>query len=88
MYTSVCKHCKKIFKTPIHTVCCNDCRAVDKDGFEDVKKYLEAFPNSNAMQISNALEIPITTILQYIEDGYLWPVNGSFEKLSEESLKN
>lgn len=83
MYTCLCKHCKRIFKAPIQTSCCNECRPLEKDSFEDIKHYLDEFPNSNAMQISNALEIPITTILHYIDEGYLWPVKGSFEKLSE-----
>ena len=83
MYTSVCKHCKKIFKAPIRTDCCNECRQFDKDSFEDIKRYLEEYPNSNAMQIATALEIPVSVILQYIDEGYLWPVKGSFEKLPE-----
>lgn len=83
MYTSVCKHCKRIFKTPIRTVCCNDCRHLEKDHLEDIKSYLQEFPNSNAMQISSALEIPITVIIQYIDEGYLWPVKGSFEKMPD-----
>lgn len=83
MYTSVCKHCKRIFKTPMRTVCCNECRQFEKEPFEDIKSYLTEFPNSNAMQIATALEIPVTTIIQYIDEGYLWPVKGSFEKLPE-----
>lgn len=83
MYTSVCKYCKKIFKSPIRTVCCNDCRQLEKEHFEDIKKYLEAFPNSNAIQIATALEIPVSVILQYIDEGYLWTVKGTFEKMPE-----
>ncbi|MFA9463715.1 MAG: hypothetical protein ACERKN_05430 [Velocimicrobium sp.] len=83
MYTCVCKHCKRIFKAPMRTACCNECRQFEKEPFDDIKNYLEEFPNSNAMQIAMALEIPVSIILQYIDEGYLWPVKGSFEKLPE-----
>lgn len=83
MYTSVCKHCKKIFRAPMHTVCCNECRQFVKDPFDDVKSYLKEFPNSNAMQIAEALGIPVNVIIQYIDDGFLCPVKGHFEKIQD-----
>lgn len=81
MYTSVCKYCKKIFKTPFFTVCCSECRGKQGDAFEDIKAYLKEFPNSNAMQIAEALEIPVTDVIAFINEGYLIQVKGKFERL-------
>lgn len=86
MYTSVCKHCKKIFKSPVRTQSCSSCKHIDKDSFEEIINYLKKYPNSNAMQISQAMDIPLTTIIQFIDEGYLTPTKGKFERITEDSV--
>lgn len=81
IYTSVCKHCKKVFKSKIRTLCCRDCRDVDDHKFEDIEQYLKRYPNSNALQIGEELGIHPYEILKYMEEGRLLVVNGEFERL-------
>ena len=40
LYTNVCKHCHKVFKAKIRTLCCKDCRGEDEDKLEDSVRYL------------------------------------------------
>ena len=52
MYTNVCKHCHKVFKSKIRTMCCNDCRKEDENQLDDIVQYLKLYPNINALQIA------------------------------------
>lgn len=81
LYTSVCKHCKKVFKSKIRTLCCKDCRAEDDRKFEDIEQYLKLYPNSNALQIGEELGIHPYEIVKYMEEGRLVEVKGTFRPL-------
>lgn len=84
MYTNVCKHCFKVFKSKIRTTTCKECRVADEDQFDDVEQYLRLYPNSNALQISEELGIPAYTIIKYLDEGRLRITKGDFSKLPEE----
>lgn len=80
MYLCVCRECKKMFQYFMKTNVCVDCR---KEGVSPLKRiiaYLEKCPNSNAMQVSEALEIPIYEVLDLIEDGSLHVVENKITK--------
>lgn len=81
LYTSVCKHCKKVFKSKIRTLCCKECRSQDENQFDDIIAYLKEYPNSNALQISEELGIEAYVILQYLKEGRLLESKGTFSKL-------
>ncbi|NLP33846.1 MAG: hypothetical protein GX359_01460 [Clostridiales bacterium] len=83
MYTSVCKHCFKVFKTKFRTLSCNDCRSKDSDHFDDIESYLKVFPNSNALQISEALGITAYEVLKFVEEGRLHVTKGYFEQIED-----
>ena len=83
MYTNVCKHCRKIFKSRFKTYSCQNCKKIDNDHFDDIEAYLKEYPNSNALQISEALGITAFEVLFYLKEGRLNISKGNFEKLSD-----
>ncbi len=83
LYTNVCKHCHKVFRSKIQTMCCKDCRGEDENKLDDIVQYLKKYPNSNALQISEELGIHPYVIIKYMEEGWLGESNGTFSKLEE-----
>lgn len=83
LYTNICKHCHKEFRSKIRTLCCKDCRAQDEEQLDDIVKYLALYPNSNALQISDELGIHPYEILKFIEEGWLTRSRGTFSKLPD-----
>lgn len=81
MYTNLCKHCKKIFKSRIRTYTCNECRSLDSEHFDEIEAYLKEYPNSNALQISEALNISAFEVVNYLKEGRLNVSRGIFTKL-------
>ena len=82
-YTNVCKHCHKVFRSKIRTLCCKECRSVDDSQLDDIVQYLKQYPNSNALQISEELGIHPYEILKFMEEGWLGTVNGVFSGLPD-----
>jgi len=85
VYTNVCKHCHKVFKSKIRTMCCKDCRDKDSDKLDDIVQYLKLYPNSNALQISEELGIHPYVIIKYMEEGWLGESYGEFSPLPDEN---
>lgn len=81
MQTNVCKHCHKVFRSRFKAYACEDCSKVDSDHFDDIEAYLKEYPNSNALQISEALGITAYEVLNYIKEGRLNISRGRFERL-------
>lgn len=84
LYTCVCKHCFKVFRSRIQTMCCKECRGKDENHFDDIEQYLKRYPNSNALQISEELGIHPYIILKYLDEGRLNISHGTFHRLEEE----
>lgn len=84
MQTNICKHCHKIFQSRYKTYSCKECKEIDNNQFDDIETYLKEYPNSNALQISEALGITAFEVLNYIKEGRLNMSRGSFERLSED----
>lgn len=63
-----CKHCQKAFQSPTFSCTCNDCKQIDEEIYGRIKDFLETHPMSNALQISEALEIRNSLILKYIDE--------------------
>ncbi|MDF2907772.1 MAG: regulatory protein MerR [Herbinix sp.] len=83
MYTNVCKHCHKIFNSRFKAYSCEDCKKIDNDQFDNIESYLKEYPNSNALQISEALGITAYEVLNYLKEGRLNISRGQFEKLPD-----
>ena len=87
MYTNVCKHCHKVFKAKIRTLCCKECRSDDEDQLDDIVRYLKEYPNSNALQISEELGIHPYEIIKFMEEGWLTRSTGTFSRLPEQCTR-
>lgn len=83
MYTNVCKHCRKVFRSRFKAYACEDCKKIDSDHFDDIEAYLKEYPNSNALQISEALGITAFEVLNYLKEGRLNISHGKFERLPD-----
>lgn len=83
MYTNMCKHCHKVFISRLKAYSCENCKTIDSDHFDDIEAYLKEYPNSNALQISEALGITAFEVLNYLKEGRLNYSRGKFEKLSD-----
>ena len=81
MYTNKCKFCGKIFVSKLKSTTCASCKHLDEELFSKIEEYLRRFPNSNAMQIADGLEISALDVLQYIDEGRLQLSKGEFRKL-------
>lgn len=83
LYTNVCRHCHAVFRAKIQTTCCKKCRPKDDHQLDDIVAYLNRYPNSNALQISEELGIHPYVILVYLEDGWLEKSYGTFSRLED-----
>ena len=78
-----CRHCKKLFTSAVRRQVCEECAKKEEELFRRIKEYLRQYPNSNAMQIAEGLEINVMSVLYFIDEGRLSMVTGSFSKLKE-----
>lgn len=76
-----CKYCDCVFQSPDTRVVCKDCRVIDEALFSSIEEYLKKYPNSNAIQISEGLEISVYEIIRFIDEGRLQFSKGKFERL-------
>lgn len=83
IYTNVCKHCLKQFRSRVKSFSCDECRNKDEDYFDKIVAYLKEYPNSNALQISDALGITAYQVLIYLKEGRLNYAKGHFEQIDE-----
>ena len=81
MVTNICKMCKKTFLSRRIKRTCDSCRKLDDAHFSRIENYLKEYPNSNAMQIAEALDLPAEVVVSYITEGRLGYSRGYFEKL-------
>jgi len=81
MYTNKCKFCGNTFISKVKLTTCTSCKHLDEELFSKVEDYLRRFPNSNAIQIAEGLEISALDILQYIDEGRLQISKGEFRRL-------
>jgi hypothetical protein len=63
---------------------CEECRQMDSSHFDDIETYLKEYPNSNALQISEALGITAYEVLNYLKEGRLNISKGHFEQLPDD----
>ena len=81
MKLNTCKHCHKVIISKLDTYTCPDCKEKDDYDFDKILNYLKQYPNSNAIQIADGLEISVVQILKYIDEGRLVQSAGTFEKI-------
>jgi hypothetical protein len=62
---------------------CEECKILDDKLFEQIEKYLLEYPNSNALQIADALKIQPFKVISFIDEGRLTMVEGKFEQIKD-----
>ena len=83
MHVNVCKHCFKVFRSVAPRGFCDDCKEEDMTEFDRIEEYLKKYPNSNALQIAESLEIDVYNIIKYMEEGRLIISQGRFDRLED-----
>lgn len=78
---NVCKHCMKQYIGSRESFCCKDCRDIDNMRYEQIRAYLKVYPNSNAIQIADAIGVKPYVVLKYVDEGRLLIGKGEFEQL-------
>lgn len=81
MKLNQCKYCFNMFKSPDTRVVCDKCRPLDEALFSSIEEYLKKYPNSNAIQIAEGLEIPTFEVVRFIDEGRLQFSRGKFERI-------
>lgn len=81
METNVCRYCHKVFRSNLRLYTCDECMEADNKRFETIEEYLRSYPNSNAMQIAEALGINAMDVLHYVDEGRLMVSKGRFEQI-------
>ena len=81
MEKCICKHCGIEYDGMKGTCTCDACKDIDDMIFTQIRLYLKNYPNSNALQISEALGMNVKIILKYIDEGRLSFGKGTFSKI-------
>lgn len=72
-----CKRCGRIYQYIGGKPLCYDCKEDDEKDFQRVKEYLYEHPNASMSAVSEATDISIATIRQYLRDERLIISDGS-----------
>jgi hypothetical protein len=72
-----------VFSSRFKAYTCEDCKQIDSDHFDDIEAYLKEYPNSNAIQISEAHGITAFEVLNYLKEVRLNLSRGHFEKIPD-----
>ncbi len=83
MRVNVCKHCFKTFRSTCVKGFCPDCEGKDVSEFERIEAYLKEYPNSNALQIAESLEIDVFDVISFMNEGRLVISRGNFSRLED-----
>lgn len=84
IYTNICKHCHRQFRSRSKRYSCSGCKEKDENHFDEIEAYLKKYPNSNALQISEALGITAYEVLSYLKEGRLNIARGYFEQIRDD----
>lgn len=81
MKACVCRYCGKVFMSWKERTCCNECTKIEEEEFERIENYLKRYPNSNAIQIAEGLDISPFNIVRFIDEGRLFVKKGEFKSI-------
>lgn len=66
-----CRRCKKIFMWSVGQQICNECKKLEEEDFEKVRKFLRDYPGATITEVSNATEVSTQLIYRFLKDGRL-----------------
>lgn len=78
-----CRICGFSYYSRSNSNICDDCAKKAEFMYQEITAYLRRFPNSNAMQISEALHIPAYDVLTFLENGSLERSRGTLSPLPD-----
>ena len=84
MELCTCRMCGFSFYKRIETNLCDECAKKSEDMYDKIVRYLKEYPNSNALQISEYLNIPAYDVLTFLDNGQLERSHGVFEQIPDE----
>jgi hypothetical protein len=85
MQLQTCRICGFSFYSRTDTNLCSDCQKTAEFTLDRIIAYLKQYPNSNAIQIAQALNIPAYDVLTFLDNGRLLESRGTFEQLPQDT---
>lgn len=86
MQKNICHKCGFTFYSNKTEYICKDCAPIANLMYDRITAYLKQYPNSNTLQISEALDIPAYEVLTYVKSGFLQESHGHFEQLNDSPI--
>ncbi len=68
MEVSVCKHCRRLFRSPLGGNACPACSVELEALFKMVKRYIRSHPDATIVEVSGACEVDIEQLKYWIKD--------------------
>ncbi len=66
-----CRRCRKIIMWTMGPQLCEDCKRLEEEDFEKVRKFVRDYPGATIQEVSNATEVSQVTIHKYLKEGRL-----------------
>ncbi len=66
-----CRKCKRIIMWSMGPQLCEDCKKLEEEEFNKVRKFVRDFPGASVQEVSDATEVSQATIHKYLKDGRL-----------------
>lgn len=66
-----CRRCKKIFMWAMGPQICNECKKLEEEDFEKVRKFLRDYQGATITEVAVATEVSTQLIYRFLKDGRL-----------------
>ena len=66
-----CKRCRKIIMYAMGPQLCDDCKRLEEEDFNKVRKFVRDYPGATIQEVSDATEVSQNTIHKYLREGRL-----------------
>ena len=63
-----CRKCRKIFNYVMGPILCPGCREDEEEKFQEVKKYVQDKPGSGIQEVSEACDVSVSLIRQWLRE--------------------
>lgn len=72
-----CRRCKRIFMYAVGPQLCEECKKLEEEEYERVRKFVRDFPGATIQEVSDATEVSMQMIYKFLKDGRLEVTEGS-----------
>ena len=87
IYTNVCKHCHKVFKSKIRTMSCKDCRKEDEETLDEIREETEKAVSDTVRLDTAEILKGVAHNAQQITDEEEAALDGDTVRLDAEALE-